>query len=263
MRTSFCALSSLLFMQTYETYLILAYVCTTIISGMKKDSIRRELQQTADGSSTLFLPEMNEHYHSVNGAIQESRHIFINAGLRQIEKRDLRIMEIGFGTGLNAFLTLLEAEAVEGRRVDYHSVELYPLDMELIRSLNYAEMVAPEKSDLFMAMHKAAWNEPVELTPRFTLHKIEGDSNTCALPSAVDLIYFDAFAPDKQPEMWNPEIFSKLYAHTAQGGLIVTYCAKGEVRRRMQAAGFSMERLPGPPGKRHMLLGRARRLPIE
>lgn len=223
---------------------------------MKKDTIRRELQTTADGSSTLFIPEMDEHYHSVNGAIQESCHIFINAGLRQVAKANVRIMEIGFGTGLNAFLSLLDAEATENRHIDYHTVELYPLDMELIRSLNYCEMIAPEKSDLFMALHTAAWNEPAPVTPRFTLHKMEGDSNTCALPSAIDLIYFDAFAPEKQPEMWNPEIFSRLYAHTAADGIIVTYCAKGEVRRSMQAAGFSMERLPGPPGKRHMLLGR-------
>ena len=147
--------------------------------------MEKELQITADGSHTLYIPAMDEHYHSVNGALQESRHIFIEAGL-----------------------------------------------------------------------HEAEWNTPVSISERFTLHKIEGNSNACELPDDIDLIYFDAFAPEKQPEMWNQEIYNRLYAHTAPGGVIVTYCAKGEVRRGMQAAGFEMSRLPGPPGKRHILRGK-------
>lgn len=217
--------------------------------------MNRELQLTADGSHTLFIPEMNEHYHSVNGAVQESRHIFIEAGLRRIEKKYIRIMEIGFGTGLNAFLTLIDAEATCVSRIDYYSVELYPLSSEIVKALNYGEQIYPEKKNLYEDLHEAEWDKEVEICPRFTLHKILGDSNTCDIPPEIDLIYFDAFAPDKQPEMWTPEIFEKLYAHTAPGGIIVTYCAKGEVRRRMQAAGFCMQRLPGPPGKRHMLFG--------
>lgn len=212
----------------------------------------RELQLTADGSHTLFLPEMDEHYHSVNGAVQESRHIFINAGMKYSTKEVLQVMEIGFGTGLNAFLTLLEAEA-SGKQVVYHTVELYPLQPELVRVLNYPGVICPEKEFLFHALHEAPWDKPVEITPFFTLYKIEGDSNTCTLPEAADLIYFDAFAPDKQPGMWNQEIFNKLYNHTAEGGILTTYCAKGVVRRMMQQAGYVVERIPGPPGKREML----------
>lgn len=214
--------------------------------------MKRELQETADGSHTLFIPEMDEHYHSVNGAVQESRHVFIEAGLHRQEKKDITVFEVGFGTGLNAYLTLLDAEN-EDRSVDYFSVELYPLDPALVRALNYGDMICPEKKVLFTALHSAAWNEPVKITDHFTLHKIQGDNNSCTLPEDMDLIYFDAFAPDKQPEMWSQEIFDRLYAHTSEGGILTTYCAKGVVRRMMQKAGYSVERIPGPPGKREML----------
>lgn len=214
--------------------------------------MKRELQETADGSHTLFIPEMDEHYHSVNGAVQESRHVFIEAGLHRQEKKDITVFEVGFGTGLNAYLTLLDAENEE-RSVDYYSVELYPLDPALVRALNYGDMICPEKKMLFTALHSAAWNEPVKITDHFTLHKIQGDNNSCTLPEDMDLIYFDAFAPDKQPEMWSQEIFDRLYAHTSEGGILTTYCAKGVVRRMMQKAGYSVERIPGPPGKREML----------
>lgn len=219
---------------------------------MTQNHIQRELQETADGSHTLFIPEMDEHYHSVNGAVQESRHVFIEAGLHHQAKKDITVFEIGFGTGLNAFLTLLDAEE-NGRKVDYHSVELYPLEQELVQSLNYGKVICPEKEDLFQALHAAPWNETANITNLFTLHKIQGDNNTCPLPEGIDLVYFDAFAPDKQPEMWNQEIFDRLYAHMAQGGILTTYCAKGAVRRMMKEAGYSVERIPGPPGKREML----------
>lgn len=215
-------------------------------------TIKRELQQTADGSHTLFIPEMDEHYHSVNGAVQESRHVFIEAGLHRLSKKDLTVFEIGFGTGLNAFLTLLDAEN-SGCRIHYYAVELYPLDKQLIKALNYATVICREKQEQFAALHEAAWNETVRITDHFALHKIQGDSNNCELPEGIDLVYFDAFAPDKQPEMWNQEIFDKLYAQMSEGGILTTYCAKGVVRRMMQKAGYSVERIPGPPGKREML----------
>ena len=197
--------------------------------------MEKELQITADGSHTLYIPAMDEHYHSVNGALQESRHIFIEAGLHAQEKYFIRIVEVGFGTGLNAFLTLKDVELSQAHHIDYHTVELYPLPLDTIRALNYGELIWPERKELFLALHEAEWNTPVS--------------------DDIDLIYFDAFAPEKQPEMWNQEIYNRLYAHTAPGGVIVTYCAKGEVRRGMQAAGFEMSRLPGPPGKRHILRG--------
>lgn len=219
---------------------------------MEQNHINRELQQTADGSHTLFIPEMDEHYHSVNGAVQESRHVFIEAGLHHQTQKDITVFEIGFGTGLNAFLTLLDAEE-NNRSVNYYSVELYPLASELVGALNYGDVICPEKKEWFGALHAASWNEAAKITDRFTLHKIQGDSNTCQLPEDIDLVYFDAFAPDKQPEMWSQEIFDKIYAHTSEGGILTTYCAKGVVRRMMQKAGYSVERIPGPPGKREML----------
>ena len=214
--------------------------------------IKRELQLTADGSHTLFIPEMDEHYHSVNGAVQESRHVFIEAGLHHLEWKEIVVLEIGFGTGLNAFLTLLDAE-VHQRKIHYYSVELYPLDMDVIESLNYGEMICAGRKDVFQALHQAEWNVAVQVTDFFGLHKIQGDSNTCALPDRIDLVYFDAFAPDKQPEMWNQEIFNRLYARMTGGGVLTTYCAKGVVRRMMKEAGYSVQRIPGPPGKRDML----------
>jgi tRNA U34 5-methylaminomethyl-2-thiouridine-forming methyltransferase MnmC len=207
------------------------------------------IQLTADGSHTLFVPEMDEHYHSVNGAVQESYHVFIGAGLQQLMKENVRILEIGFGTGLNAFLTLLNTDIP----VEYYTVESDPLPVDMIRSLNYAKMCCQEKEELFLALHTAAWDTPVHINSLFTLYKIQGDSNTCTLPENIDLVYFDAFAPDKQPEMWNREIFSRLYESMAEGGILTTYCAKGSVRRMMQEAGYSVERIPGPPGKREML----------
>ena len=224
---------------------------------MQTKDIKRELQVTSDGSHTLFIPEMNEHYHSVNGAMQESKHIFINAGLHAVDKDEIHLLEIGFGTGLNALLTWKELEeALPDKRIVYHTIELYPLSDDLVASLNYGDLIWPEKKENFKRLHQAAWNEEVALSENFILHKIEGDSNTCDLPKDINLIYFDAFAPEKQPEMWSQEIFNKIYAHAADEAVIVTYCAKGDVRRGMQAAGFTMERLPGPPGKRHILRGR-------
>ncbi|MDR3142419.1 MAG: tRNA (5-methylaminomethyl-2-thiouridine)(34)-methyltransferase MnmD [Tannerellaceae bacterium] len=206
------------------------------------------IRLTADGSHTLFIPGMDEHYHSINGAIQESYHVFIKAGLLQM-KNNVRILEIGFGTGLNAFLTLLHT----GIPVEYYTIELYPLPLEIIRSLNYGKILCPGKEELFLSLHTAAWDTPVKISSLFTLHKIRGDSNTRTLPGNTGLVYFDAFAPGKQPEMWNQAIFNKLYQSMIHNGILATYCAKGSVRRMMQEAGYSVERIPGPPGKREML----------
>ena len=216
------------------------------------NQIKRELQVTADGSHTLFIPEMDEHYHSVNGAVQESRHVFIEAGLHQLEREEITVFEVGFGTGLNAFLTLLDAEQ-HRKRITYYSTELYPLSMEVVQSLNYGELISEERKEDFYALHEAEWNVSVPITEHFVLHKIEGDSNRCVLPKGIDLVYFDAFAPDKQPEMWHQEIFDRLYACMRERGVLTTYCAKGVVRRMMKEAGYSVERIPGPPGKREML----------
>jgi tRNA U34 5-methylaminomethyl-2-thiouridine-forming methyltransferase MnmC len=221
---------------------------------MDADYMNRTIQLTEDGSPTLFVPDLDEHYHSIHGAVQESRHVFIEAGLKQLDKPRIRIFEVGFGTGLNAFLTLQETFGDRSLDIMYYAVERFPLEETFVSQLNYGSL----HRTFFQKLHEAPWQSHQLITPHFSIYKIKGDSNTCLLPDELDLVYFDAFAPDKQPEMWNQEIFDKLYAHTRVGGLLTTYCAKGVVRRMMQKAGYTIERIPGPPGKREML--RARKL---
>lgn len=211
-----------------------------------------KLMVTADGSHTLYIESMDEHYHSVNGAVQESNHVFIQAGLDQVQKEEIHILEVGFGTGLNAFLTLLEAKR-RGVHVRFITTELYPLGDDIVAALNFTAGYSDEEKALFRSMHACEWNKPVAITDYFTILKLEGDINTMEFEDGLDLIYFDAFAPDKQAEMWSEELFQRIYDRTNKGGILTTYCAKGVVRRTMQAVGFTTERLPGPPGKREML----------
>lgn len=220
--------------------------------------LQTKLIITEDGSHSLYVPLLDEHYHSTHGAIQESQHVYINTGLNACKLEQLNILEIGFGTGLNAFLTLLESKKTD-KQIHYTSLELYPLDIKSVQQLNYAQQLADTSgTEHFMAMHKAPWNETIEITPNFHLHKIETDFST---PNNIDtnqyfdVIYFDAFAPEKQPEMWTQQIFDKLFLVSNKNAIITTYCAKGVVRRMLQSAGFIVERLPGPPGKREILRG--------
>lgn len=212
-----------------------------------------QLEKTADGSFTLFVPELDEHYHSVKGALTESEHIFINMGLRHSTVTEPRVLEIGFGTGLNAFLSLLAAENSQ-RKVHFTTIERFPLDIETIRSMNYPAQVAPDHAAEYEALHTAPWNEDASITPYFTLHKLEADFTSYQFPMGYDVIYFDAFAPEKQPEMWSQELFNNLYSVLNEGGILTTYCAKGVIRRMLQAAGFTVERLPGPPGGKREIL---------
>lgn len=218
-------------------------------------SVKPIIELTADGSHTLFIPELDEHYHSVNGAIQESTHVFIEAGLKHCQKDVIQIFEIGFGTGLNAFLTLLNGRN-HSNKIYYTSVEAYPLPDTIIQELNYSANHSSVDQGLYQSLHTAEWGKAVEITDDFTLFKIKADFTDfdfSQIQEHVDIIYFDAFAPDKQADMWTQEIFDKLYNITNNKGILVTYCAKGAVRRMMQQAGYTTERLPGPPGKREML----------
>ena len=217
--------------------------------------MERILEISGDGSHTLFVPSLNEHYHSTRGAIRESRHVFIETGLQPCNKQEIELLEIGFGTGLNAFLTLLEAEE-RGKKVTYTAIERYPLGLDEAKKLNYAEQLVPSREELFLQLHASAWGDRVEITPTFHLKKLEMDVHQLSEyhPEALfDVIYYDAFAPGKQPGMWTREIFERLYALSDKGALLTTYCAKGDVRRMLQAVGYQVERLPGPPGKREML----------
>lgn len=213
------------------------------------------LEETADGSHTLFVPALNEHYHSVNGAVQEALHVFLNAGLNECKKDEIAVFEVGFGTGLNAFLTAKWAEQ-SGKVIRYTSIEAFPLSEEITSKLNYAKETDRE---LYTALHRAEWGTEQQISDHFYLTKIEADFiafNFSSLLQAFDVIYFDAFAPDVQPDMWSQEIFDKMYLIAQENAILTTYCAKGEVRRRMQSAGFTVERIPGPPGKREMLRAR-------
>lgn len=211
------------------------------------------IEKTADGSYTLFVPELDEHYHSIKGALTESEHIFINMGLKHSTVLEPHILEIGFGTGLNAFLSLLEAEKSQ-RKIHFTTIERYPLDMDTIRIMNYPEQVAPDYTTEYEALHLAAWNKDEVITKNFTLHKIKADFTHYQFPKGFDIIYFDAFAPEKQPEMWSQELFDQLYNILNKGGILTTYCAKGVIRRMLQSAGFTVERLPGPPGGKREIL---------
>jgi tRNA U34 5-methylaminomethyl-2-thiouridine-forming methyltransferase MnmC len=212
-----------------------------------------KLEQTADGSYTLYVPELDEHYHSVKGALTESQHIFINMGLKHSSVTAPHILEIGLGTGLNCVLTLLEAKESQ-RHVHYTGIERYPLNEEIIRKLNYPSIIGKECEEDYFAIHQAPWEEDVCLSPWFTLHKMEGDFTHYSFEQKYDIIYFDAFAPEKQPEMWEQSLFDNLYQVLNEGGILTTYCAKGVVRRMLQTAGFKVERLPGPPGGKREIL---------
>ena len=218
-------------------------------------SVNPKIELTADGSHTLFVPELDEHYHSVNGAVQESTHVFIKRGLYHCAKDEIQIFEVGFGTGLNAFLSMLDI-AETNKIIHYTAIEAYPLDENIIQQLNYAKSFSAEEQALYEKLHDVEWGSGQEIIPNFRLTKIESDFTQFDFSSfagTFDLIYFDAFAPDKQPEMWTQYLFDNMYRISAEGGVLVTYCAKGVVRRMLQTAGYTTERLPGPPGKREML----------
>jgi tRNA U34 5-methylaminomethyl-2-thiouridine-forming methyltransferase MnmC len=209
------------------------------------------IQTTADGSHTLFVPEIDESYHSVHGAIQESTFVFIEQGLRLCIRNDIRVLEVGFGTGLNALLTSFEAVRTK-KRIHYTTLELYPVTAENIRLLNYPEMLE-NSGEFFDKIHKATWEKNVEINPFFVLQKIKTDFTSCVLSGMYDVVYFDPFSPEKQPEIWEKAGFEKIAEHCNPDAILTTYCAKGTVRRTLQNVGFQVERLPGPPGKREIL----------
>lgn len=219
--------------------------------------MKRIIEKTDDGSATLFVPELNEHYHSTKGARTESQHIFIDMGLKASDSLAPRVLEIGFGTGLNAWLTLEEAER-SGRNIHYTGLELYPLEWQMIEQLDYVA-----NKELFKQLHTAPWGVEVPITAHFSLLKTEVDVNKWQTEDSFDLIYFDAFAPEKQPEMWSQELFNRLYVLLNDGGILTTYCAKGVIRRMLQAAGFIVERLPGPPGGKREILRAGKNSPKE
>ncbi len=213
--------------------------------------------KTEDGSDSLYVKDLNEHYHSTHGAIQESKHVYIDSGLKHVSTilDCINILEIGFGTGLNALLTYLETEKLN-LNVNYTTLEAYPLDMEIVNKLNYADCVGGENpKEIFTTIHTCEWEKSIAISPHYNLHKLKNTLQQIGFVGSYNLIYFDAFAPNVQPEMWTEEVFAKLFSVLKPNGSLVTYCAKGEVKRTLKKVGFEVESLPGPPGKREMVRG--------
>lgn len=218
--------------------------------------MKRKIITTADGSKTIHLEAWNEHYHSKHGAIQEAKHVFIKHGLHHFvdktECRELAILELGFGTGLNAFLTCIEAEILN-LQIGYFGIEGYPVSKEEIDQLNYTELVSKDHEGHFQSIHKCPWEEACNITSFFKLTKKKQLFSEINAQHTFDIIYFDAFGPRVQPELWTEAHFEKMYNALKENGVLVTYSAKGDVKRALKANGFTVERLQGPPGKRHML----------
>jgi len=213
-----------------------------------------QIIETSDGSHTIFVPELNEHYHSIHGAVQESSFIFINNGFDFCKADPLNIFEVGFGTGLNALLTAIKS--IDGKReVNYTSIEKYPVSQKIISSLNYPLFAGNDGKDIYESIHSSPWDIKVNICKNFNLTKIKGDLTATPLTGRYDLIYFDAFGPDKQPEMWTKDMFVGIASITVKNGVFVTYSAKGEVQRNLKACGFVVNLLPGPPGKRQIIRG--------
>lgn len=216
--------------------------------------MKREIVHTSDGSTTIYLPEWEENYHSKHGAIQEAKHVFIKNGFDKFDQDKISILEIGFGTGLNAFITLLEAKD-SSKTVYYSGVEAYPVDFSEVAQMNYViELQATDFDGEFQKMHTCEWNVNVKISDNFFLTKRKIIFAEIADVEAFDLIYFDAFGYRVQPELWSTEIFQKMYNALKPGGKLVTYAARGVVKRSMIEVGFSVEKLAGPPGKREMFL---------
>jgi len=211
-----------------------------------------ELIKTGDGSLTLFDPETGDHYHSVHGALQESRFIYTGCGLDYFKRDSLTIFEAGLGTGLNALLSCIRSSDT-GMNLTYTAIEKNPLGIDITRELNYPEILKGEAGRIFNSIHSCPWGTPSVITERFTLLKIKGDLVTETLTGIYDLIYFDAFGPDKQPEMWTDNVFGKISGITQSGSVLVTYSVKGDVQRNLRNRGFNVSLLPGPPGKRQIL----------
>ena len=218
--------------------------------------MERKIFITSDGSTSIFLPELDETYHSKHGAIQEAYHVFIKNGLDLFDdKSTVHILEIGFGTGLNCFITYLESQR-RGLKILYDGVEAFPLQAEEITQLNYVkELKVDQLSETFEIIHSIPWEKYYKINDIFSLKKRRQLFKDIKDESSFDLIYFDAFGANVQPELWTEEIFNKMYKALNNKGVLVTYAAKGSVRRAMQKVGFEVERLPGPPGKREMLRG--------
>ena len=219
--------------------------------------MKRKIITTGDGSKTIQIEDWNEQYHSKHGAINEANHVFIKRGLLHFchlypKRTKISILEIGFGTGLNAFITAIEADRLK-LDINYVGVEAYPVEKNEIKQLNYVELISEAHKSVFEKMHDVSWESDHKITSIFQLEKQQKFFNNIEDEDVFNIIYFDAFGARVQPDLWTEDIFAIMYKALKENGVLVTYSAKGSVRRAMQAVGFTVERLPGPPGKREML----------
>ena len=220
--------------------------------------MNRKIITTGDGSTTIYIEDWDEQYHSIHGAIQEANHVFIKHGLHEVLKANLdsiNILEIGFGTGLNTFITCIEAEKRQ-RLIHYFGIEGYPIIKEELEQLNYDALLSDNNAAYFNAIHETSWEAQHQIHSNFTLTKHQQLFSEIVDTDCFNLIYFDAFGAKVQPELWTEDIFKIMFNALKVNGILVTYSAKGSVRRAMQAVGFTVERLGGPPGKREMLRAR-------
>lgn len=214
----------------------------------------RKIIVTQDNSKTLLIPDINETYHSTKGALNEAKHVFMTAGIDFVTgKNPLRIFELGFGTGLNVLVTI-DKIWNQPLHINYYSLEKYPLDFELVRDLEYPDLFKNSAiNEINETIHNCPWESEQRIRPNFALTKLKGDIkelNTNDL--AVDLIFYDAFGPKVQPDLWSVEVLKKMHLILTKNGVLVTYCAQGQFKRNLKEAGFRVENLPGPPGKREM-----------
>ena len=214
--------------------------------------MERSLKITEDGSHTMFVKGLDEPYHSTHGALQESMHVFIKQGLLTVKQSSVRILELGFGTGLNALLTLSQSISLK-LDIFYHAVEKYPLMEHEYKQLNYEKLVDHLPKGALHRIHSCPWGEPVQISDRFTLYKEEADFRSMKLSPNINLVYFDAFSPDKQPELWTHEVIGAVGHVSDPGAILVTYSSKGVVRRTLTSCGFAVNKVAGPPGKREMV----------
>ena len=213
--------------------------------------IDNKIIRTKDGSNTLASKFLDEHYHSTHGAITEAKHVYIESGFKQCSGKEISILEMGFGTGLNTFLTYCTAES--GLKIEYDTIESEPVELDLVCKLNYlTDLNQQNLMPIFEKLHRCAWNKKIIIDQNFHFTKWNNRIQDIELNKKYDLVYYDAFGPRVQPELWKNYIFSKIYAALNDGGLLVTYCANGQFKRDLKAIGFDVKSVPGPPGKREI-----------
>ncbi len=214
--------------------------------------LEKIVRKTNDGSYTIYMPDLDENYHSIHGAIQESNHVFLKEGLSQLDLNCIDVFEVGFGTGLNACLTYKESEK-KNLKVNYVSIEAFPLADNLVEQY-VLQINDQEFKDSLLQLQSVEWEREVHISACFSIKKINSRLESMNLLSdSFDIIYYDAFGPRVQPEMWSFDLFYKMYQTLRKGGFLVTYCAKGQVKRDLKQAGFEVETCQGPPGKREMI----------